>query len=125
MKRITLVVALVCAFVVPTFAQSIPEHLSKQQLNSLIASAATPAEHQRIANYFNAESERLTAEANDHAQMVATFRANPITSSDKMTRSTVRHCEYLVKSLNARSAKAREFAEEHERMANGQLKLTR
>ncbi len=33
---------------VPASQQPKPEHLSKQQLNTLIATAKTPAEHERI-----------------------------------------------------------------------------
>jgi hypothetical protein len=36
--------------------QTKPEHLSKRQLNSLIATAKTPAEHQRIAQYYQAKA---------------------------------------------------------------------
>jgi hypothetical protein len=36
--------------------QSKPEHLGKRQLNTLIATAKTPAEHQRIAQYYEAKA---------------------------------------------------------------------
>ena len=43
----------VAAFGQTTYAQQTkPEHFSKRQLNTLIAAARTPAEHQRIAQYY-------------------------------------------------------------------------
>ena len=113
MKHIALLFALILALAMPTFATSLPERLSKKQLDSLIASAKTPTEHQRIADYYRAESDRLLAEANDHAQMAASFRA----SADKRVNSNVDHCVYVAKTLKAKSAKALALAEDHERMA--------
>jgi hypothetical protein len=40
----------------PSTQQPKPEHLSKQQLNTLIATAKTPAEHGRVAQYYQAKA---------------------------------------------------------------------
>ena len=118
MKRIAFIFALVLALAVPSFATSNPERLSQKQLDSLIAGASTPAEHQRIADYYRAESARLLAEASAPAQMAAAFRANPVTNNEKTARGTVNHCEYVANTLRTKSAKARALAENHERMAH-------
>ncbi|MGA7340411.1 MAG: hypothetical protein WBX18_07435, partial [Terracidiphilus sp.] len=63
MKRTIAIFSLVFALTFAAFAQAAPsqqlapEHLSKQQLNTLIATAKTPAEHRRIAQYFQAKAQ--------------------------------------------------------------------
>jgi hypothetical protein len=57
--------------------QSKPEHFSKRQLNTLIAAARTPAEHQRIAQYYQAKAQDYLAQAKEHEQMLAAYKANP------------------------------------------------
>jgi hypothetical protein len=114
MKRILFVLITVIALSVHTFAA---EQLSPKQLASLVASAKTTAEHERIANQYRAQADKLLAESNDHARMAAAFRANPVTNNEKRASATVNHCEYLAQSLRERSRKIRALAEEHERMA--------
>jgi len=114
MKRITFVLLTVVALSVPSFAA---EQLSPQQLASLVASAKTTVEHERIASYYRSQADKLLAESNDHAKMAAAFRANPVTNNEKRAAATVIHCEYLAQSLKERSEKIRAVADEHQRMA--------
>ena len=93
------------------------EHLSKKQLAALVGSAKTPAEHERIAAYYRAESERLTAEADRHADLAGRFLGNSATNNDKSVRGTVIHCISMERRLRAKSAKARARAEEQHRIA--------
>lgn len=119
MKRIAFVLTFVLAITLPIFATSTsqPENLSKKQLSTLIATATTPAQHQRIADYYRAESVKLMAESNYHAAMAAAFRANPMTNNPKAAFRTVDHCEYLAQSLKAKAEKSEALALAHERMA--------
>ncbi|HEY2468548.1 MAG TPA: hypothetical protein VGI45_12025 [Terracidiphilus sp.] len=114
MKRIAFVLAAIFVITVPTFASA---EFTSRQLASLVAGAKTAAEHQRIANYYRAQADKQLAESNDHARMAAAFRANPATNNDKRVQSTVNHCEYLAKTLRAKSDTARALADDHERMA--------
>jgi len=93
------------------------EHLSKKQLAALVASAHTRAEHERIAAYYRAESERLSAEADQNASMASKFLGNPAANNDKSVRGTVNHCISVERNLRAKSAKARALADEHRRLA--------
>jgi hypothetical protein len=68
------------------------EHLSKKQLAALVASANTPAEHEQIAAYYGAESERLSAEADQDVTMASKFLGNPAANNEKSVRGTVGHC---------------------------------
>jgi hypothetical protein len=98
-------------------ASNVQEHLSKKQLVSLVVSAKTPAEHQRIAEYYRAASENYLAQAGEHARMAVDFEKNPATNNDKVARTTVDHCQYLAKSLQARATVAAALAQQHEQMA--------
>jgi hypothetical protein len=57
-KRTIAILSLVFVLAVAAFAQVAPapqpkpEHLNKQQLNALIATAKASAEHERIAQYY-------------------------------------------------------------------------
>jgi hypothetical protein len=44
------------------------DHLSKRQLNTLIATAKTPAEHQRIAEFYLSQAQDYVAQSKEHAQ---------------------------------------------------------
>jgi peroxiredoxin len=101
MKRIIVVFSFVLALTLSCTAHAASawnaqEHLSKKQLASLVVSAKTPAEHQRMA---------------------VDFEKNPATNNDKVARTTVDHCQYLAKSLQARAAMAAGLAQQHEEMA--------
>jgi|HubBroStandDraft_6_1064221.scaffolds.fasta_scaffold128062_2 hypothetical protein len=114
------VVVLGAVLVMPAFAAPIyqaQEHLSKKQLAALVASANTPAEHERIAAYYGAESERLSAEADQNADMASKFLGNPAANNEKSVRGTVSHCISMERNLRAKSAKARALAGEHRRLA--------
>jgi hypothetical protein len=104
--------------VLPTLAAPIyqtPEHLTKKQLNALVASAKTPAEHQRVAAYYRAESELLSAEADQYADLAGRFFSSPATYSVKSAPGS--HCIFMERDLRAKSVKARAIAEQHKRLA--------
>jgi hypothetical protein len=97
-------------------SQTKPEHFSKRQLNTLIATARTPAEHQRIAQYYQAKAQDYLAQAKEHEQMVAAYKANPSLTA-KSQASTINHCEYFVQTFKDLAAKSQELAQLHEQMA--------
>jgi hypothetical protein len=93
------------------------EQLSKQQLNTLIADAKTPAQHERIAQFYLAKAEEDQAQANQHAAMVAQYKANPSLSNNKNQASTIGHCEYYAQKFSKLAAQDRELSQQHEQMA--------
>ena len=123
MKRTLSIVSLafvlaISAFTQNAFAQQAKrEHLNKQQLNSLIATAKTPAEHQRIAQYFQAKALDYLSQAKEHEQMIAAYKANTSISTEKNRASTIGHCEYFVQTFKDLAAKSQELAKMHEEMA--------
>jgi len=114
MKRIAFFLVASFVLTVPTFAA---EQLTPHQLASLAASAKTNAEHQRIANFYRAQADKLLAESDEHVRMATAFRANSATNNDKQVFSTGNHCAYLTKTLKAKADKVRAIAADHERMA--------
>ncbi len=114
---IVLVIMLSVVWQVSTAQQHKPEKLSKQQLLSLIASAKTPAEHRRVAEYYHATAQDYLAQAKEHAEMAEAYKKNPMTSSSKFATGTVDHCEYFAQSFKEMATKMQELADMHEQMA--------
>lgn len=93
---------------------SAQEKLSKGELNKLIATAQTSAEHQRIADYYKAEAKRYQAQADEHNAMIVAYKANP---NSKHQASLVTHCQNLATDLKDLVTKSEELAQMHQQMA--------
>ena len=111
------VVLALAPFAVLSQTQQSPEQLNKKQLNSLIANAKTPADHIRIAQYYEAKAQDDLAQSSEHEQMAAQWKANPAGRSTKFVNGTVNHCEYLAKHFRADAAKMQKLAQTHQQMA--------
>jgi len=90
--------------------------LTAKDVKGLIARAKTPAEHRRIAGYFNHEAEKYEADAKDHEDMIEAYRQNPV-PKNLQGPGTISHCEILVSSSREMAKTARELAAAHEQMA--------
>jgi len=101
----------------PSTPQPKPEHLSKKQLSALIATAKTPAEHERIAKFYESSAQDYRVEAQEHEAMIAAYKANSSLSTNKNQASTINHCEYFVTTFKDKAAKSQELAQLHEQMA--------
>ncbi len=121
MKRTLVLLSVSLILAVASIAQTTPtvkaEKLSKPQLLSLIATAHTSAEHERIANYYDARARDFLAQSAEHAQMAAEYKKNPMISSSKWATGTIDHCEYLAQSLKDDAVKMQELAQLHLEMA--------
>lgn len=94
------------------------EKLNKQQLLTLVATAKTPAEHMRLAEYYSAKAKDFAAQSQEHEQMATQYKKNPLISSSKWATGTIGHCEYFAKTYKEMAAKMQELAELHEQMAH-------
>jgi len=121
MKRTIAVLSFALVITATAFAQTTQapkaEKLSKQQLLSLIATAKTPAEHSRLAAYYNAEVQNYLALSKEHEQMAAQYKKNPAMNTSKSSSGPVNHCEFLAQHLKESAAQLQELAQEHEQMA--------
>jgi hypothetical protein len=122
MKRIfgilslTFVLAIAAVAQTPAATQNQAEKLSKKQLLSLIATAKTPADHRRIAQYYEARAQDYLAQSKEHKEMAAQYKANGAIST-KWATGTVGHCEYFAKYFQDVSVKMQEMAGMHEQLA--------
>ena len=120
MKRILAAVMMsVILAAVGTAATSSHKMMSKKEVKALLASASTPADHNKLSEHYLASAEKLDAEAKEHAGMAATYRARPTASEVKRpgATDTARHCELLSENLAKASKEARALAEAHAEMA--------
>jgi len=118
------VLSLAFVMTVAAFGQTAakPEPLGKGQLNTLIATAKTPAEHHRLAVYYTAKAQDYLAQADEHQKMEAAYKANAFTN-DKNRAGTIDHCAYFVQEFKNLAAKSQELAQMHEQMATDAAKL--
>jgi hypothetical protein len=95
--------------------------LSKDEVKELSATAATPADHLKLAAYFNSEADQFDAEAVAHEGLANAHRIKPDALAEKHTMSgnTVGHCDYFAKSARAKAKADRDLAVHHELMARG------
>jgi hypothetical protein len=112
---LTTAVAVLAVFVsVPAGAKDKP--LSKSEVKALIATAETKAEHERIAQYFDAEAAKYEAEAKEHSELASIYQKS--TPSAKNASQTFNHCDSVSKSLQKAADDARALAAEHRGMAH-------
>lgn len=123
MKRIGSIFALMLAMTITVIAQVSPtspvkpEKLSKGELRSLIATATTPEQHMRLAQYYEAKAQRYFAESNEHQKMAEQFKRNPMMNNDKRVFGTVNHCEYYAQSFKQQAVQMQSLAQMQEKMA--------
>ncbi|WP_295754422.1 hypothetical protein [Undibacterium sp.] len=94
-----------CASVVPTMNDIPPA----------IATASTPAEHQRIADFYMQKAREYDATAIQHEQTARAYLSNNKTALGAMTK----HCRALRDQFSAAAKEARALAELHVQMAAG------
>ncbi len=98
-----------------------PKDLSKKDVARLVATAKSPADHLRIAGYYQAEAGRLEAEAQEHEELAAIYRKSATAPAaaikSPMAPNTAAHCEYFAKTIREAAKSVRELAAAHEQMA--------
>jgi hypothetical protein len=95
------------------------EHLSKHQLGGLIATAKTPAEHQRIAQFYQSQAQNYRTQSKEHALEAEQSKNNPMRSNNKDVFSTVNHCEHSARKFSDMADKSQELSKQHADMAGG------
>ena len=114
---LTTAVAVLAIFVsAPAGAQNKP--LTNSEVKALIKTAETKAEHERIAQYFEAEAAKYDAEAKDHAELAGIYQKSTPSAKPPGPSQTFNHCDSLSKSLQKAADDARALAAEHRQMAH-------
>jgi hypothetical protein len=112
---VTAAIALLAAFVsAPATAKD--KTLSKTELRNLISTAHTKADHERIAQYFDAKAANYEAEAKEHAELGGVYQM--ITSASESPGGAplpqyFDHCDSLSKSLSKAAEDAHALAAGH------------
>jgi hypothetical protein len=83
------------------------------EIPASIAKASTPADHQRIADYFTQKARDYDAEATMHASMARSYSGRPRGESGAMGA----HCRALHDQFTAAAKEARALAQEHRQVA--------
>lgn len=93
--------------------------LTKSELKNLVANGETKSDHERVAQYFDAEAARYEAEAKEHGELASFYQKSPDPALSKHAGSqrSFQHCDSLTKSLVQAAEDARQLAVEHRAMA--------
>jgi hypothetical protein len=92
--------------------------LSKKEVKALIASARTKEDHQKLADYYKAETERLEAEAKDHDEMAEAYKKNPSPMAVKHPEAIGEgHCHEMARRFREAATQAGELTAMHEDVA--------
>jgi len=118
-KTVVFAVVLALATVVSVSAGAKDKLLTKAELKNLIVNGETKADHERVAQFFDAEAARYEAEAKDHNELAAFYQKSPDPALSKHPTSprAFEHCDSLSKSLQKSATEARQLAAEHRLMA--------
>ena len=100
-------------------AQSSGKMLSYKQLSNLVATAKTAADHRKLAAHYLAAAARHEAEAQEHIELAARYKANPKASESKQPGApdTASHCLYYAEHCKKAAKMMRHMAAMHEEMA--------
>lgn len=81
--------------------------------------AGTPAEHQKLAAFYDARARKLAAQADEHAAMAKAYTERPTVSEVKRpgATDTAAHCKMLAAKLAKEAQESRAQAEAHAEMA--------
>jgi len=104
-----------------TLFLAVPGPATADVTEAQIAAAKTPADHEAIAQAYDAEAAAADAKSKAHEGMARTYRAGggaPKASSAAMTG----HCDRLMKSYSSAAAEYRALAAEHRKLATGNAK---
>lgn len=104
----------------PAHGQPTTEKLTSKQVRALIATAKTPEDHQKIADFYRAAAETAKANAAEHERILAAYYQNPSThEAAKAAGGPSAHCHTLINLFNEEAKEDLALADEHEKMAKG------
>ena len=116
---LTVAFAVVPALVVPAGAKD--RSMSKSELRALILNAKTPADHERIAEYFDTQALRYEEEAKKHEEEATyyTSHVQPAIGKNQgfYSREMQDHCPKMAAKLKEAAQEARMMAAGHRELA--------
>lgn len=111
--------AVVPALVIPAGAKD--KTVSKSELKTLIVNAKTPADHERIAQYFDGQAAKYEAEARKHEEEATYYASHVQPAIGKnqgfYSREMQDHCPKMAAKLKEAAQEARMMAVGHRELA--------
>ena len=118
---LTLAVTLL-SLIPSSFAAEAEKISSKKELKALIATAKTPADHLRIANYYREQAAKSTASSNEHVAMAKEYAKNPVFAAVEAKQQSsfgqgASHCRRWAELDKQQAKEAEALVALHEGMA--------
>ncbi|HEV3481127.1 MAG TPA: hypothetical protein VGR97_02245 [Candidatus Acidoferrales bacterium] len=102
----------------PVRGQETSPKLTSKQVRSLIATAKTPEDHQKLAAYYRDKAAEAKANAAEHERILAAYNQNPSTHpAAKAAGGPTEHCRTLIRLFNDEAREDLAMAGEHDQMA--------
>jgi hypothetical protein len=116
---VALVVSL-CGFVSAAATQP---NLSARELKTLLATAKTPSDHQKIAAYYHDRARHLNAKAQEFSAQAALYANQPATIQSKQVTSCIcpEHFEHFAKLFAQEAQESETLAAKHEKIGQDTL----
>src|SRR3979490_1104801 len=113
--------ALLANTVVVRAAAQTPPSLSKKELKTLLATARTPADQERLAAYYREQAQRLKAKAQEFSTRADYLPPQPATIESKqgISCNCASHYRYFSKLYAQESKDAEILAAHHQQLAEG------
>ena len=106
---------------VPVAAQTVKtDRLTDTEVVALIEKAKTPADHERLAAYYEQIASDLDQKAKQHKEFAAAYRRNPGSGNPARTSSTMAeatHCDRIASALTKTAKEARTMEDHHKMLA--------
>ena len=125
--RITCQTILMMTLVLGSIAWGVqmPHYITNDRdLKSALKAAKTPADHERIAAYYDAKADRLNAEAAEYEQAAAAYRNGPVVKNLTAPNTAARY-DSIAKRLRREAQSNRELAASHAQLATTAEEATR
>jgi len=107
------VLALTAGLVMPAYRAVAAEDMD---IDKMIATAKTAADHQAIADYYKQEAKEAQEQADKHKKMAQQYSMSSIGTQATKTHFH-EHCEALVRNYDAAAKEYNDLAKMHEEMA--------
>jgi hypothetical protein len=123
LSRFAVSVALVtCLCGLASAAETQPK-LSNKELKTLLATAKTPADHQKLAAYYRDRAQRLNAKAQELSAQAALYANQPVTVESKQGTSCLcpKHFEHFAKLYAQQAQESEMLAAKHEKIGQDYL----
>jgi len=106
-----------CALVGGAVAENSPS-LSKKEVKTLLATAKTSADHQRLAAYYRTQAQRLTAKAQEFSAQADYLATQPATIESKqgISCNCASHYRYFAKQYAQEAKESETLAAQQEQL---------